>query len=686
MDFETSGFYLLFFCKYLTYPQQPADFDQKLKKCLNKAFQTINNREYIKQNVVRFQGADSTNAVVVLADEIIDLVNVKFSLKQDMTNEMDSYLTETAEFYTQLGIELPKIIRNSICKAIGSSSANQSRNSIPINNQFLMKCGWNFDRPFEEEIYFLDKQAHNMMKFVTKLYDVHRTNLHDEFVAINCSKRFINLMLDLPLQDLPFQKLKNFFSQSFSTVLLQQTNYKHRREVIEICLEILPVKVSEFNNIWASSIKGTQVEDRLGEYFFSRPHKQPSLSLFVSLISQDLQADLKIIKSVTDAIKCYNGVALLMELLRYIFDFQLFIQDDQEMQLFHALSSSKHFKGLTMSVIEMLINSYRGFIEMESNLIQTKTKWFYDRILSWENGVLSQWGVDKSSIVFDMFSDYSFGSLELFTQETSQKPLERMMRNLHQLNLPKTSEIHKKRVELLENYSFDVGRTLGSFEFSETIFNSSEKNILMESLKISKQVQCFSYLIGSYDSRSVLNQFYESGVLDFCEKAIVFAFNLISFYRQEIILLKSIKEVQHEDESKNKSEKSVKVSSRLNTVKYILETICPKVVYCWGILSSFLEFEKNEQVDGVFSSPNIGQLYLQIFNIREQVKKGIFDMARLRAIKALNLIFSNLSGDLNDIMDGELIYSPKMQQLLNTSRIVNSEGIRESVDHKDGNI
>lgn len=61
-------------------------------------------------------------------------------------------------------------------------------------------------------------------------------------------------------------------------------------------------------------------------------------------------------------------------------------------------------------------------------------------------------------------------------------------------------------------------------------------------------------------------------------------------------------------------------------------------------------------------------------------------MARLRAIKALNLIFSNLSGDLNDIMDGELIYSPKMQQLLNTSRIVNSEGIRESVDHKDGNI
>ena len=61
-------------------------------------------------------------------------------------------------------------------------------------------------------------------------------------------------------------------------------------------------------------------------------------------------------------------------------------------------------------------------------------------------------------------------------------------------------------------------------------------------------------------------------------------------------------------------------------------------------------------------------------------------MARLRAIKALNLIFWNLSGDLNDIMDGELIYSPKMQELLNASRIVNSQGIRESADHLDDSI
>lgn len=134
------------------------------------------------------------------------------------------------------------------------------------------------------------------------------------------------------------------------------------------------------------------------------------------------------------------------------------------------MSNARHFKGLTLHIIDVLIQSYKDFIEMESNLIKPKAKWFYDRISTWETGVVQQWGVDKSAIIFDMFSDYSFGSLELFTLETSQKPLERMMRGLHQLNLPKASEIHQKRLQLLENYSFDVGRVLGAFEFASNIF------------------------------------------------------------------------------------------------------------------------------------------------------------------------------------------------------------------------
>lgn len=243
MDFETSGFYLLFLCKYLTYPQQPADFEVKLKKCLNKAFLSLNCRDFVKQNVVRFQGADSTNAVVVLADEMIDLVNVKFSLKQEMTQEMDAYLCQSEKFYGELSKELPKIIRNSLVSHKQKLAGVESTKIPPIGNQFLEQLGWRFDTHFDQDVYFLDKQAHNMMKFVTKLYDVHRTNLHDEFIAIDCSRRFINLILDLPLHDLPFLKLKNFFSSSFSTALLQQTNVKHRREVIQICFELLPKKV-----------------------------------------------------------------------------------------------------------------------------------------------------------------------------------------------------------------------------------------------------------------------------------------------------------------------------------------------------------------------------------------------------------------------------------------------------------
>lgn len=72
-------------------------------------------------------------------------------------------------------------------------------------------------------------------------------------------------------------------------------------------------------------------------------------------------------------------------------------------------------------------------------------------------------------------------------------------------------------------------------------------------------------------------------------------------------MLKSLKECPTDEDSKTKSEKSVKVSGRLNIAKYILETICPKVVYCWGLLNSFFEFRKNEQIDASFHNPHHSQ-------------------------------------------------------------------------------
>lgn len=134
--------------------------------------------------------------------------------------------------------------------------------------------------------------------------------------------------------------------------------------------------------------------------------------------------------------------------------------------------------------------------------------------------------------------------------------------------------------------------------------------------------------------------------------------------------MKSIKErngVEEETSEINKArqEHYVKVKSRHNTIKYILETLCPKIVFCWNVLSAYFHHQKNEVVDEVISElPNL-QAENTIKNNRIMLSQSIFRKARLRAIQILNTMFSHLSSDLNDIMDGDLKYSEKMLNPIN---------------------
>lgn len=114
LDFETIGFYLLMMTKFMICPYKDDSFEERLKQCLKKAFVTLAHRDFVKQNIRRFQGADSTNAVVVLADELIDLVNVKYSLKSEVAAAMDLCLGEMELFYSMLGAQLPKIVKNTL--------------------------------------------------------------------------------------------------------------------------------------------------------------------------------------------------------------------------------------------------------------------------------------------------------------------------------------------------------------------------------------------------------------------------------------------------------------------------------------------------------------------------------------------------------------------------------------------
>jgi hypothetical protein len=88
-------------------------------------------------------------------------------------------------------------------------------------------------------------------------------------------------------------------------------------------------------------------------------------------------------------------------------------------------------------------------------------------------------------------------------------------------------------------------------------------------------------------SMCVLNSLFESGILDFCEKAILFCLQMIEKYQDETLRLKSIKECKNDQK---KVENHVKVFSRQNTIKYILETLCPKVATCWNLISSIMHY------------------------------------------------------------------------------------------------
>ena len=121
-------------------------------------------------------------------------------------------------------------------------------------------------------------------------------------------------------------------------------------------------------------------------------------------------------------------------------------------------------------------------------MIKPKTNWFFNRITSFEEYVLrveAEKNIDRKNVTFDFFSDYSFGSLDLFTFETSPKPIEKIFKMLHQVEF-KDQGLNKLRYDILHNYAYDVGRVLGKFEFDDEIFSKSENDIIYHAFEIAK--------------------------------------------------------------------------------------------------------------------------------------------------------------------------------------------------------
>ena len=125
---------------------------------------------------MRFSGSDSTSTLVALSEEIVDLVNVKHSLKDNVLEHIDWVLTEVDNFYKTFWRYISEILAGK-----------------KVEDPLLLKYGWNFEGTFRDNIYFMEKMSHNFMKFFSKFYDVQRTDIHNDFKAFKMHERILKI-------------------------------------------------------------------------------------------------------------------------------------------------------------------------------------------------------------------------------------------------------------------------------------------------------------------------------------------------------------------------------------------------------------------------------------------------------------------------------------------------------------
>ena len=605
LDFETIGFYLLLVCKLLISPKKPEDFDQKLKTYITKGFDCLLRRPFVKQNIMRFSGADSTNALVVLADEVIDLVNVRYTLREPITECMGLILDQMEVFVDKLWAEIPKTLlshrgtEDGFLKELGWTFA-------PIANlgtiQASGESSETVEACFKDEMFFFDKLLHNLIKFFAKFYDIHRTNLHHDFEEIGYAKKVLRSLTNLPVFDLNSTKQRKCIATSFSKVVTQPGNEKHRKAVLEACYQLVGEYSDRFLELWKGKIRGRRLEGLVPTFFFKGLDQVAAFSLFspLSRLNQSRMgkggaggADegaegAYTEQEVADTLKVvnlYNGVMVLMELVRSVLNVEKMEEEDP---VENENEVRGHFKAL-----EHLIP---GLVAMERYMVGPKVELLIGRLKAWEVDLCS---IEKE-ITFDAFSNYNFGALEMFSYETASKPIEKIFKAISSSKLP-------GKAKFTEGYAATCGKMLGTFKFTdfaseaEKIEKSQKKAFLAnlelkEVFRITKTIQSFAYMISSFEEIDVevLNALFEAGVVEFCQKAIIFGIELILKNKDDLMRLKSIKE--HESPKKDAGggngsnqglEESVRVDAGLNNLKYILETICPKLVFCWGILFSF---------------------------------------------------------------------------------------------------
>ena len=584
LDFEFIGFFVQFLGKNINSPYKSENFEEKLEVCLAKAFSCIYSRSHVIHNIKRFSGADSTNSLVVLAEEIIDLVNVKKSTSEIVIKLIGKTLDEMLEMFQEMWRLMPKIVK-----------------SQPINPDDaprLKSTGWLFTENIKDNFLILEKLSQNFTKFYAKFYDIHRTDLHKEFEKIEAMKKFILIEINHPLFDTMVTKQRRFLSNSFSRMINQSGNEAQKEASIDICFSILEDLAKDFFlHMDQLNDGGTEL---IGFFLFKQSENVVSTEVF-----QNEENEKKIL-NVLQVVNKYHGLMMVSDLLKISMNFNKFEHDEDQ----------------------KLRSIYPKLVEIETRMIDIKVKYFLKRVTEWPDII----ALGKEEITFDNFSDYTFGALEMFTNETASKSFDKIFKNINQSSI-------EGKVALIQNYVETCSKVLVESNLSDEV---SFEN----AFRYSKYIQAFAYMISNFESPTILMTLKERGVLQFCSKAIIFGLNFVKHYKEDLVRLKSIKEEKKlPDNSKfhQKPKISVKVDKDLNNLKYVMETLCPKLALCWKIIG---EYFCPQRPDTLFSKEE------------EDIHKERFNAARFTTLCVVRDIVMSTPPEVAEIVDKSNINDP----------------------------
>ena len=129
--------------------------------------------------------------------------------------------------------------------------------------------------------------------------------------------------------------------------------------------------------------------------------------------------------------------------------------------------------------------------------------------------------------MFDDYSNYSFGSIDMFKYETENKAI--------QIIIKKLNETKKKGIEeILEVYATNCGKILGEFKFNADPFRNED--VLIEELfRVTKTIQQYGYFMNHFRGCVALSRIYQAGVVEFCKKAILLGIKYIK--REKDVLI-----------------------------------------------------------------------------------------------------------------------------------------------------